>query len=168
MPDRANDHAGRFDGVEDAIAAVVEPLGVAAGEFVGLPGREEPFPLDLLDAIRARLDDAPSSYVSRALAHRGENLQRRIAVVLPGAFDPDWIAAVREKAQVFRDQSAREAVRDAASLGDGLPGARIVGPVSEGELVELGRSADGDFVVFADRALEARWQQRVLGFGDAR
>jgi hypothetical protein len=128
----------------------------------------EPFPLDLLDQVRAQLDAARPSYVSRALAHRGENLQRRIAVVLRRVLDPDWILAVREQAQVFRDQVVCEALRDAGRLGAELPGARIVGPASRDELSELARRADGDFVAFADRALEAAWQQRVLGFGDAR
>ncbi len=84
----------------------------------------DPFPLDLLDLLAARFDDAQPSYLSRALAHRGENLQRRIAVVLPhgAGFAPDWIDAVRERAQVFRDQSVSEALRDAELLGKALPG----------------------------------------------
>src|SRR5206468_12675278 len=39
------------------------------------------FPLDLIDFVRARLDQGPASYLTRTLALRGENLQRRIAVV---------------------------------------------------------------------------------------
>jgi hypothetical protein len=131
---------------------------------------EEPFPLDLIELIRARFDRGTPSYLSRALAHRGEDLQRRIAVVLPrGAqFDPDWIEAVREKAQVFRDQTLREALQDAEQLGGALPGARIIGEAPADRIAELARRADGDWVAFADRALEAAWQQRILGFGDAR
>jgi tRNA A37 methylthiotransferase MiaB len=129
---------------------------------------EEPFPLDLLELVRARLDSGTPSYVSRVLALRGEDLARRIAVVLRGAFDPDWIEAIREKAQVFREQTAAEGLRDAERLGVELPGARIVGGVAPEQLAELGRRADGDCIAFADRALEAAWQQRVLGFGDAR
>ena len=129
---------------------------------------EETFPLDLLDLLRAQLEAATPSYVSRALAHRGENLQRRIAVVLRHGFDPDWILAIREKAQVFREQPLREALRSAEQLGAELPGARIVGEALPGDLAELARRADGDCVAFADRTLEAAWQQRVLGFGDAR
>jgi hypothetical protein len=127
-----------------------------------------PFPLDLLDQIRGRLRDAPESYLSRALGHRGEDLQRRIAVVLRGAQPPDWIDALREKAQVFREQSAGEALREAQALGEALPGSRITGPVSPEELTALALAADGDSVVFADEALELQWTRRVLGFGDAR
>src|SRR5207253_4230559 len=114
----------------------------------------DPFPLDLLDAVRSRLDAAPQSYFSRALAHRGEDLQRRIAVVLRGEFDPDWIDAVRARAQVFRDSSAAQALLAADRLGNALPGARIVGPVTPAEFDALARGADADFVAFADRALE--------------
>ncbi|HEY2030880.1 MAG TPA: radical SAM protein [Myxococcales bacterium] len=129
---------------------------------------QNPFPLDLLELIRNRLDRAPQSYASRALAHRGEDLQRRLAVVLRDDFDRDWVDAVRAHAQVFRDQPIRAALRDVARLGDDLPGARIVGEVPPEAFDELARAADADFISFADTALEARWQRRVLGFGDAR
>jgi len=131
---------------------------------------EEPFPLDLLDLLRARFGEATPSYVSRVLSHRGEDLQRRIAVALPrGArFDPDWIEAAREKAQVFRDQTLREALRDAEKLGVELPGARVVGEAPADQISELARRADADWVAFEDLALETAWQQRILGFGDAR
>jgi len=129
---------------------------------------ELPFPLDLFDSIRARLRAAPQSYLSRALAHRGEDLMRRIAVVLRGGFAPDWIEAVRGHAQVFRDQTAREALATADRIGVELPGARITGEVSGPELDDLSRGADADFVCFEDPALEAAWTRRVLGFGDAR
>ena len=118
--------------------------------------------------IRARLEDAPPSYVSRALAHRGEDLQRRIAVVLRGEHPLDWIEALRERAQVFRDQTVREALRNAGELGASAPAARITGAVSPEELAALAREADGDSVSFADPALELEWTRRVLGFGDAR
>ena len=128
----------------------------------------EPFPLDLLDAIRARLRDAPQSYCSRALAHRGEDLQRRIAVVLEARQPPDWVEAARASAQVFRDQDAGEAIRDAAGLGAELPAARITGPVPAEQFDRLASVAEGDSVAFADPALELSWTRRVLGFGDAR
>jgi hypothetical protein len=126
----------------------------------------DPFPLDLLDLVRARLDAGTPSYLSRALRHRGEDLQRRIAVVLRSEFAQDWIDAVRQREQVFRDQTALQALARAEELGAELPGARIVGPAEN--LGELARRADADAVVFADTAQEASWQRRVLGFGDAR
>ena len=129
---------------------------------------DAPFPLDLLDLIRGRLRDAPESYVSRVLGHRGEDLQRRIAVVLRGPQPPDWIEAARERAQVFREQSAGEALREPEELGASLPGARITGPVTTEDFSALARLADGDSVVFADEAVELQWTRRVLGFGDAR
>ncbi len=153
----------------DVLAAIDRRLRIdpyATLDVVLCP--QGPFPLDLLDAIRARLHDAPPSYVSRALAHRGEDLQRRIAVVLRGEQPEDWIEAVRERAQVFQEQSARRALRDPEALGGKLPGARVTGSVSPEEFAELARRADGDQVAFADPALELRWTRQVLGFGDAR
>jgi Radical SAM superfamily/B12 binding domain len=129
---------------------------------------DSPFPLDLLDAIRGRLDDAPPSYASRTLAHRGESFQRRIAVVLRGPQSPGWLEAAREKAQVFREQTTAEALHDAERLGCELPGARIMGAVDPDAFATLARRADADFVAFADPSLELAWTQRVLGFGDAR
>jgi radical SAM family protein len=129
---------------------------------------DDSFPLDLLDLLRARLEKAPPSYLARALAHRGENLQRRLAVVLRGQSDPDWVDAVRQHAQVFRDQPVTHALRDAERLGDELPGARITGPATPEQLAQLSRRADGDWVAFAALPLEKAWQERVLGFGDAR
>jgi len=129
---------------------------------------DAPFPLDLLDLIRGRLRDAPESYLSRVLGHRGEDLQRRIAVVLGGPQPPDWIDAVREKAQIFRDQSAGDALREPEELGAALPGARITGPVTAEVFSALARRAEGESVVFADEALELQWTRRVLGFSDAR
>ena len=79
-----------------------------------------------------------------------------------------WIDSVRAQAQVFRDQPAAQALRDAERLGADLPGARVDGEVSPAQLDELARRADADCVAFADPALERAWQERVLGFGDAR
>ncbi len=163
---RAPDLYARRGEILRAIDARLHLDPYATLDVVLRPGA--PFPLDLLDAVRGRLRDAPPSYLSRALVHRGEDLMRRIAVVLAAEQPPDWIAAIRESAQVFRDQTAMEALREPEKLGAELPGARIVGPVLPEHLDALARRADGDFVVFADSDLELAWTRRVLGFGDAR
>src|SRR5205814_1565078 len=121
------------------------------------------------DCLRARLDSAPSSYASRALAWRGEDLQRRIAVVLRGEASPGWVDAVRGLVPVFRDQRMAAALRDAERLGGDLPAARITpGAVARDEFRELARRADPEAVCFADRGAEAAWQREILGYGDAR
>lgn len=128
-----------------------------------------PFPLDLVDLLRARLDAAVPSYFSRALAYRGENLQRRLCVVLGAqvAVDPDYLAALQHEVPVFREQTLRQALRDADGLGVTLPGARIMDEEADaGMLRELAQRADGEAVAFASRALESAWQRGVLGFGD--
>ncbi len=125
-----------------------------------------PFPLDLIDSLRVQLSRAVPSYVSRAIAHRGEDLQRRIAVVLRNggsgagvSFPRDWIDAVREKAQVFVEQSYDTAAASARRLGHEEPGALVVGPGAAGPKLD---AADPDAVAFANRAAEARWQAENL------
>ena len=130
-----------------------------------------PFPLDLLDAVRAQLAAAAPSWQSRALSHRGEDAMRRLCVVLPeGALLPsDWIDAVRGEVPLFRDQPLVTALKHAEDLGGTFPCARVLASpdTARGLLEELGRRADGDSVCFADRTLEAQWTRSVLGYGDA-
>src|SRR5205085_282210 len=102
------------------------------------------------------------SYASRTLAHRGENLQRRLAVVLHGAASRGWIEAIRAHAPVFRDQRFVDALCDAERLGSDLPGARIVDRAHS--LADLARRADPESVCFADRPTEAEWQASFLGY----
>jgi hypothetical protein len=129
----------------------------------------QPFPLDLLEVVSARLDAATPSYATRELQRRSAG-QHRVSVVLGAsvAVAPDWVQAVMAEVQVFRDQSLAVAAADAARLGDELPGARIVGAADDAaDLKKLEAEADPECVVFADRRLEARWQQQRLGYGDA-
>ena len=130
----------------------------------------QPFPLDLLALVQARLDAARPSYATRNLKHRGEEHSQRVSVVLEREvkLPLDWVQAVMTQAQVFQEQSLEQAAADAGRLGDDLPGARIVGPAGDGSSFgKLETEADPECVVFADRALEAIWQRRVLGYGDA-
>lgn len=128
----------------------------------------QPFPLDLLGLVQGRLDAARPSYATRNLKHRGEEHSQRVSVVLEQDVEVplDWVQAVMSQSQVFREQSMQQASRDAGRLGDELPGARIVGSSSEG-FAQLQAQADPECVAFADRVLEAQWQRKVLGYGDA-
>jgi hypothetical protein len=117
--------------------------------------------------VRDRLRRATPSYLSRVLAHRGEDLQRRLVVVVPeGAwFPPDFLAALRAEVPVYRDQPWRQALADADRLGDDLPAARVVGrAIDPSAWDELRTRADPESVTFADRRLERAWQRRVLGY----
>ena len=122
------------------------------------------FPFDLLDSIRAKLAAGTQSYLSRTLALRGEDLQRRITVVVPQGSHatPDWIDAVRDVVPVFRDQTLRQAAADAEDLGDTLPCARIISGTDAKDWQRLHDLADPASVAFADRALEVRWLHRLL------
>ncbi len=124
-----------------------------------------PFPLDLIDLLRARLLRATPSYASRALAHRGEDLQRRVSVVLPAgvSFSGDWLAALRGEVAVYREQSAHEAAARASELGDTLDAARILDTTIDAPTWKaLVATADPAAVTFAHRAYETAWVRGVL------
>lgn len=128
----------------------------------------EPFPLDLLAELRAQLDAGTASYQSRALAHRGENLMRRLGVVLTRDADvpADWVAALLEEVPVFRDQTLARALPMASELGSTQPRARIVDAACEDrDWLQLRSAADSDCIAFANPVLETRWQREVVGQG---
>jgi hypothetical protein len=118
----------------------------------------------VLDAVWGRLIAAPGHYLSRALAHRGENLGRRLVAVDQGWPAAD-VARLSSRLPVFRDQGVAQAREDAEHLGGTRPGARIVGPATEADFAALD-AADPETVVFADPHLEARWQATRLGYGE--
>jgi radical SAM superfamily enzyme YgiQ (UPF0313 family) len=161
-----------FASRDRALAAVRARLGVdpyATLDVVLRPG--EPFPIDLLDAIRRVLGEGTPSYASRVLSWRGEDAQRRIAVALPraGLFPADWERAVCKVVPVFVDRSPEETAALAGKLGAEQPGARVVGPWPEdGERLwrALASRAEPEAVAFASRRLEARWVREVLGRSD--
>jgi hypothetical protein len=129
------------------------------------------FPLDLIDWLRLRLDGLPASYASRSLAWRGENAQRRIAVVLPrgAALPADYLALLMDRVSLFQDQSLESAARDAERLGNELPAARVIAApleVAPETWLDLAQRADPEAVAFAERRLEARWIRTVLGHGE--
>ena len=127
-----------------------------------------PFPLDLLEELHAWLGAGTASYQSRALAHRGENLLRRVGVALGRNVDvpADWVTALLEDVPVFRDQTLAAALTALTELGLTRPGARILDPrCDDGEWLQLRGAADPEVIVFADPELERRWQREVIGYG---
>jgi hypothetical protein len=130
---------------------------------------QHPFPLNLLDDLRNQLDAATPSYSARTLAHRGENLQRRIVVVLPAdaQMPEDYVEALLDNVAVYRDQTVEQAVRNARSLGVSQPGARIIDTnIDKRSWRALRDQADAESVAFAVREHERAWQQRVLQYSD--
>jgi hypothetical protein len=164
---RADDLFARRDRALRAIDARLAVDPYATLDVVLAP--RGPFVLNLLDMVRDRLRRATSSYLSRVLAHRGEDLQRRLVVVLPGGtwFPSDYLASLCAEAPVYRDQSWRQALDDAARLGADLPAARVIGPaIDPSAWNELAARADPEAVTFADRRLERAWQRQVLGYDE--
>jgi hypothetical protein len=157
------DGQARFDGGEDDRGVSTDPH--ATLDVIVAP--DEPPPLALLAAIRARLGAAPSSYASRALAHRGEDLQRRITLVQrQGRM---WPIAAHADLQVhgplFVEMRGADALDRVERIGLSEPCARIVGPVDAPLFEALGQRADPESIAFADRAAETRWQSEIMGFG---
>jgi hypothetical protein len=162
---RADDLFARRDRVLRAIDARLAVDPYATLDVVLAP--RGPFALNLLDMVRDRFRRATPSYLSRVLAHRDEDLQRRLVVVETEGvlFSPDYLAALRAEVPVYRDQPWRQALADAGRLGDDLPAARVVGPAIDGSAWdELATRAEPEAVTFADRRLERAWQRRVLGY----
>ena len=140
-----------------------EPYGVL--DVVLHPARV--FPFDLLDLIREEFARATQSYLGRVLAHRGEDLQRRIGVVLPrGTEFPDsWVEALLDEVPVFRLQTAEEAL--ARHLGEDCPAALITDrDIDESTWEGLGRLRDPEGIAFACRAQEQRWCEEELRYGE--
>lgn len=135
--------------------ATLDVVLVAGGEF----------PLDLLALLRRTLDRGTPSYASRALALRGENLQRRVVIVVPkGAqLDREWLEAASEQVPVYRDQSVKQALVALEEEEGPTTRARILGAVTPAQWSALVEAAEVEDVSFADRELEAKWLQAALG-----
>jgi hypothetical protein len=160
----AEDLWSRRDGLLAAVDARLEVDPDCTLDVVLRSGA--PFPLDLVEAVRARFARAPAGWGSRALAHRGEDGQRRVVLSLPrGARpDPEWLEAIAAVAPIYQDRTLAEAAQEAAALGEELPRALVVGAVDDlPALQSLARSADPTCVAFVDRTHEAAWTARVLG-----
>ena len=140
-----------------------EPFGVL--DVVLRP--KSPFPFDLLEMILEEFDAATPSYLTRVLAHRGENLQRRIGVVLPRdtGFPESWVEALLEEVPVFQEQTLEEAIT--RPLGDDLPAALITdSEIDEDAWALLVRLRDAEGIAFASREFEARWSLEELRYDE--
>lgn len=131
----------------------------------------EPTPITLFRAIRRHLDRAAPSYLSRVLAHRGEDLQRRLVVVLPAGrqLPAEYLGELMQLVPVYQDVSIDDLRPPAFTypeIGVTRPNARITDPaLSIRDWKALAKQADPEAVAFAHRALEARWQAEVLAYG---
>ncbi|TGK12177.1 radical SAM protein [Leptospira fletcheri] len=129
----------------------------------------EPFSPKLINEIMMEFSAIPASYLSRTLAHRGENMLHRIVLVLPEnvSFPEEWLDDISEYLPVFREMKWEDAVRKSGELGGEFPGARILDQeFHEGAWEALSESADPEAVLFANRNLEKKWCWEVLGYSE--
>ncbi|EPG64282.1 B12-binding domain-containing radical SAM protein [Leptospira wolffii] len=139
----------------------------AVTDLVLYPDR--PFSPDLIDDILDEFARVPASYLSRTLAHRGENMLHRIVLVLPlgKTFPLEWVEEIREYVPVFQEMKWEEAAKKAEELGGDFSNARIVENTrNESAWKRLKEYADPETVAFADRALEKSWCWEVLGYSE--
>jgi len=164
VPDGRSVHAPGRNPAGDRRALRLDPY--ATLDVVICP--DAPFPLDLLDLIRGRLRDAPEVTSRVFLGHRGEDLQRRIAVVLRG---PQPRIGSKRRGRERRSFASRARARRCArrKIGHGATGARITGPVTADDFSALARLAEGESVVVCGRgagapvdAARARIRRRSL------
>ncbi len=124
------------------------------------------FPLDLLAVVRRALDGGPASYGTRMLSHRGEDAQRRIAVVLPagGAFPDGYVQALVARVPVFVESDLGGAPAAARRWG----GAGVlIGDMPahvDATTWRVLAACGPERIAFADREVEARWVKDALGF----
>ncbi|EQA44518.1 radical SAM domain protein [Leptospira broomii serovar Hurstbridge str. 5399] len=130
---------------------------------------EQPFSLKLINEIIMEFSSIPASYLSRSLAHRGENMLHRIVLVLSkeSDFPKEWVEEAREYIPVFQEMSWEEAVRKAEELGGEFPAARIVEEDFHAQAwAALVKAADPETVSFSNREFERRWCWEVLGYSE--
>jgi sulfatase maturation enzyme AslB (radical SAM superfamily) len=150
-------------GAQRALAARLAVDPYAMLDVVLYP--EAAFPLDLLDLLRRQLADATASYASRALRLRGEDLQRRLCVVLPreSALSRDFVAALMQELPVYREQSAQEAWTRRSELGGNEALARVMDDDIPAPLWQaLARDLDPDSLAFRALRYESAWVRQVL------
>ncbi|HMZ59849.1 MAG TPA: radical SAM protein [Leptospiraceae bacterium] len=126
------------------------------------------FPVDLIDVIKGVLNQASPNYLKRVLAHRGEDLQHRISVLVSENHScrEGWFSEIMKSVPVFENMNSEKAVRFRKKLGYSLPGARIFNEtVSESDWKKLS-DADPEAVCFAHRPLERRWTNEVLNYSE--
>ncbi|KAA3615195.1 MAG: radical SAM protein [Planctomycetota bacterium] len=131
---------------------------------------QRPFPLELLADFRRHLDRLPATYLSRWLAHRDQNAQRRLLLTIPldAEFPTWWLKAAETLVPVYREMSFAAAWRQRRALALEQPAARVVGPLppkESREFQQLAAEADPEGVCFADRSRERDWIEQVLGYG---
>jgi len=125
----------------------------------------------IIQKVQKIIDEAPQSYLSRVLAHRNENMQRRIIVICKKDADLPklWISNMEKNENIFFYLEM-----DKSSLPDNLNQIGIDMPlvwfqdreVSESLWKSMKENIDPEAISFGERYLEKRWSIEVLGYGE--
>ncbi|WP_411823103.1 B12-binding domain-containing radical SAM protein [Leptospira sp. 'Mane'] len=138
-------------------------------DFVFLADRE--ISMDLIGFLESCVRNASPSYLSRALAHRGENMQRRLILILKKdvSIDPIWKAQIerRESFVIYQEMNSDFASSHAEKLGTTFPFAWISDKsMDEKVWKNLETKSDPETVSFSARSLEKKWSTEVLEYGE--
>jgi hypothetical protein len=125
----------------------------------------------LLNRIKQVLNNAVQSYLSRVLAHRDENMQRRIVIILQenSSVSEAWIEHMFDRADVFfyQEQKLSNLRNNWAEIGIKRPMVWISDPTCPEQLWnQLKAEVDPEAISFKSRELERRWSNEVLGYGE--
>ncbi|BDA78282.1 hypothetical protein LPTSP3_g12120 [Leptospira kobayashii] len=162
-----------FESKKDSVRKLMDVrLGVdpfCTMDFVFYTERE--VSLDLIGFLEALIREANPSYLSRALAHRGENMQRRLIFILKkdAAISPSWQKQMErtESVVLYQEMNSDFASSHAEKLGVSMPFAWIPDQTVEDRVWKhLQEKSDPETVSFAARNLERKWSTEVLEYGE--
>jgi radical SAM superfamily enzyme YgiQ (UPF0313 family) len=132
---------------------------------------KQDFDLGCIDFLEYMLEQAPPSYLSRAQAHRGINMQRRLHFVLQASNQGQKLSKkfkkkLIEHASVYEEQSAEQALDFADQIGFDRPAALICDSMISAQIWQaLIDQVDPESIAFKARDLERRWCSQVLSYG---
>ncbi len=165
----SEDFETKSDLISDLMRNRLETDPYCTIDFVFKTG--QPLSDVFLQRIFKTMTSLPASYLSRALAHREENMQHRMVVLLSNgsSIRKDWVRKHGNNSAflLYQEQSMKEALSHAEDLGIELPFAYIIGKDFDSkDWNDLKEKADPEAVSFSSRERERQWSLEVLGYGE--
>ncbi|GBF48687.1 radical SAM domain protein [Leptospira ryugenii] len=121
--------------------------------------------------IKQVLDGMSPNFLTRALAHRGENLQRRLlCIAKPGLrMQKPWINAMLDHSDVrlFLEADFHSMPKDLSQIGINLPSLWLTDrQLGTEQWQYLKTNIDPEGICFKETVWEKRWSLEVLGYGE--
>ncbi|MDF3819402.1 B12-binding domain-containing radical SAM protein [Leptospira sp. 96542] len=121
-----------------------------------------------LGSLARAIEVEKRSYLSRSLAHRGENLQHRLVLIWEGSFETYQSFLNQYKEDVSFFIYYKLPVSQMHSIDFGLGGFYLLigDDCDESDWDWLIETMDPETISFHNRKLEERWTLEVLGYGE--